>query len=81
MIAQENHKKLLLEVVPAVFRPRLRKAIAIAEEYYVKTIRWSGEPLLILRSARHYADLRIDFNDCWASYITNCQISVSKQSV
>jgi len=71
MIAQENHKKLLLAAVPAEYRARLRKAIALAEQYYTTTVRWSGEPLLnhVLRSARHYADLRIDFNGIVAAVL------------
>lgn len=71
MIAQENHKKILLAMVPLKFRARLKKAIVLAETHYAGITRWSGEPLLnhVLRSARHYAELRIDFNGIIATVL------------
>ena len=71
MVRKEDHKKLLLASVPANFRPRLKKAISVAERNYTHIIRLSGESLLdhVLRSARYYADLRIDFNGVVATLL------------
>lgn len=71
MVRKEDHKILLLAAVPSTYRPRLEKAIAVAERNYGKVIRLSGESLLehVLRSARYYAELRIDFNGIIATLL------------
>lgn len=71
MVRKEDHKQLLIVAVPANFRPQLKKAIVVAERNYGHIIRLSGEPLLhhVLRSARYYADLRIDFNGIVATLL------------
>ncbi len=71
MVHKEDLKSELLKSVPARYRTQLRKAIAVAEKNYSTVIRFSGEPLLshVLRAARYYADLRIDFNGIVATLL------------
>lgn len=71
MVTKEDLSKSLLAAVPVIYRKRLQKAIDIARIYYGDTIRLSGDPLLshVLRSARHYADLHIDFNGIIATLL------------
>jgi len=71
MVVPENHKKLLLNAVPRKYRARLQQAIDLAELHYAGTTRWSGEPLLshVLRSARYYAELNVDFNGVIATLL------------
>lgn len=71
MVHKEDLRRELLRSVPAMFRVRLKKAIEIAEKYYTQELRLSGESLLhhLLRSAKYYADLRIDFNGVIATLL------------
>lgn len=71
MVRREDHKALLLASVPKKHREALQKAIEVAEKNYSSVIRLSGESLLdhVLRSARYYAELRIDFNGIVATLL------------
>ncbi len=71
MVRREDNKALLLAAVPKKHRDSLQKAIEIAERNYGSVIRLSGESLLehVLRSARYYAELRIDFNGVIATLL------------
>lgn len=71
MVRQENHEKLLLEAVPKEHRKLIERAIEVAKENYSSTTRLSGEPLLnhLLRSARYYAELKIDINGIVATLL------------
>lgn len=71
MVHKENLQAELLHSVPAKYRPKLRKAIAVAVRNYSQVLRLSGEPLLdhVLRSAKYYAELHIDFNGIVATLL------------
>ena len=71
MVRKENYKELLLAAVPKKYRALLTKVIAVAERNYSQVIRLSGEPLInhVLRAAKYYAELRIDFNGVVATVL------------
>lgn len=71
MVRKEDLKYQLLDAVPEKYHANLQKAIEVAEKYYSTVIRFSGERLLdhVLRSARYYADLRIDYNGIIATLL------------
>ncbi len=71
MVHIEDLRHELLVAVPEKYQARLVRAIEIAAQHYSGVIRLSGEPLLnhVLRSAKYYADLRIDYSGIIATLL------------
>jgi GTP pyrophosphokinase len=71
MVRKEDLRAQLIAAVPAKYQDNLQKAIDIADQYYSTTIRLSGERLFdhLLRSAKYYAELKIDYNGIVATLL------------